>query len=77
MLIRARPDLRIDPKHELAGYEGVMRAQIGDLDEAIGLFKEYVSFNPDHSFSVGQNIHWWYRELRGKPEFDALVGRRR
>ena len=77
VLARARPDVRIDPRHELAGYEGVMRAQIGDLDEAIALFKEYVSFNPDHSFSVGQNIHWWYRELRGKPEFDALVGRRR
>jgi TolB-like protein len=77
VLVRARPDTRTDPRHELTGYEGVMRAQIGDLDEAIGLFKEYVSFNPDHSFSVGQNIHWWYRELRGKPEFDALVGRRR
>jgi eukaryotic-like serine/threonine-protein kinase len=77
VLIRARPDVRVDPRHELAGYEGVMRAQIGDLDEAIGLFKEYVSFNPDHSFRVGQNIHWWYRELAGKPEFDALVGRRR
>jgi eukaryotic-like serine/threonine-protein kinase len=77
VLARARPDVRVDPKHELAGYEGVMRAQIGDLDEAIGLFKEYVSFNPDHSFRVGQNIHWWYRELRGKPEFQALVDRRR
>ena len=77
VLVRARPDTRTDPRHELTGYEGVMRAQIGDLDEAIGLFKEYVSFNPDHSFSVGQNIHWWYRELRDKPEFQALVARRR
>ena len=77
VLDRARPDARTDPTHELTGYEGVMRAQIGDLDEAIALFKEYIAFNPDHSFSYGQDIHWWYRDLRDKPAFNALVNRRR
>ncbi len=72
VLVRARADSRIDPRHELPGYEAVMRAQIGDLDEALTLLKEYVGYNPDHSFLVGNNLHWWWKELAAMPGFVAL-----
>ncbi|HKP29710.1 MAG TPA: serine/threonine-protein kinase [Gemmatimonadales bacterium] len=77
MLSRARTDGGEDPTHELRGYEAVMRAQMGDVDEAIALLKEYVAANPDHSFTVGGNIHWWWRDLRNSPGFQALLAQRR
>ena len=72
VLVRARADARIDPSHELPGYEAVMRAQLGDEDEALQLLREYVGYNPGHSFLVGNNLHWWWRELSDKPAFEAL-----
>ena len=76
VLVRARADARVDPSRELPGYEAVMRAQIGDLDEAIALLTEYVASHPTHSFKVGNNVHWWWRELRNRPEFQKLLKQR-
>ena len=76
VLTRARADGGIDPEHELPGYEAIMRAQIGDLDTAMALLKQYVVFHPDHSFMVGGNVQWWWRELRTQPGFQALLARR-
>ena len=76
VLLRARTDSRVDPGHELPGYEAVVRTRIGDFDEAISLLKEYVGYNPDHSFRVGNNIHWWWRPLTDKPGFQTLLARR-
>ena len=77
VLLRARADAEIDPTHELGGYEAVMRAQMGDVDDAIALLKQYVAANPDHSFTVGGNIHWWWRDLRNHAGFQALLAQRR
>jgi TolB-like protein/tetratricopeptide (TPR) repeat protein len=76
VLLAARADRSIDPGRELPGYEAVMRVQMGDYDEAITLLKEYVASNPDHSFNVGGNVHWWWRDIRSRPEFQALLARR-
>ena len=76
VLLSARADRSIDPGRELPGYEAVMRVQMGDFDEAIALLKEYVASNPDHSFNVGGNVHWWWRDIRSRPEFQALLARR-
>ncbi len=76
VLIAARADRQIDARQELLGYEGVMRAQAGDIDGAISLLRRYVSVNPDHSFKVGDNVHWWYEALQNRPEFTALLARR-
>jgi serine/threonine-protein kinase len=76
VLVRARGDADVDPEHELPGYEAIMRAQIGDLDSAIVLLRQYVAYHPDHSFEVGGNVHWWWRELKAKPEFQALLARK-
>ena len=76
VLLAARADRSIDPGRELPGYEAVVRVQMGDFDEAIALLKEYVASNPDHSFNVGGNVHWWWRDIRSRPEFQALLARR-
>jgi serine/threonine-protein kinase len=77
VLVRARADASIDPERELPGFEAIMRTQIGDVDEAISLLKQYVAVNPDHSFMVGGNVHWWWRDLRDNPGFQAVLAQRR
>jgi serine/threonine-protein kinase len=77
VLVRARGDRTVDPEHELVGYEAVMRTQMGEYDVAVSLLKQYVAVNPDHSFRVGANTHWWWRDLRSVPGFEALLSRER
>jgi tetratricopeptide (TPR) repeat protein len=72
----AQPDPDIDPTQELMGYQAIMLVQMGDLDQAMSRLKRYVALNPDHSFQVDNNIHWWWRELVNRPDFRALVQRR-
>jgi len=72
----AEPDPDVDPTQELMGYEAIMLAQMGDLDQAISRLKRYVALNPDHSFQVDNNVHWWWRDLVNRPDFQALLRRR-
>ena len=77
MIERARVGVDVDPTQELLGYEAVMWTQMGSYDEAISILKRYMPLNPDHSFQVGGNVHWWWRVLMDKPEFKALTTQRR
>ena len=77
VLESAQGDRTVDPHQELPGYRAVMLAQFGDLEQAMALLRSYVAANPDHSFRVGGNVHWWWRELRSEPGFDALLSRSR
>ena len=76
VLVSARPDLKTDPERELVGYEALMRTLMGDLETAVTMLKQYVAINPDHSFEVGGNIHWWWRDLRSNPGFQAVMKRK-
>ncbi len=77
VLERARLSSREDPKHELDGYEAVMRVRIGDYPEALRLLTRYVASNPDHSFRVGGDVHWWWEPLSQMPEFQRLLAAQR
>ncbi len=77
VLDRAQPDRSVDPTQELAGYHAVSLAQFGDIDPAITMLTSYVAANPDHSFRVGGNVHWWWHDLRSKRSFEALLARTR
>ena len=68
-------DRKVDTSGELPGYRGVMLAQFGANDEAISQLTSYISANPDHSFRVGGNVHWWYDNIRNMPSFRALLDR--
>jgi serine/threonine-protein kinase len=72
----AQPDPNIDPTQELMGYEAIMLAQMGEFDQAMDRLKRYVALNPDHSFQVGGNTHWWWRDLVNRPDFKALLARK-
>jgi serine/threonine-protein kinase len=75
VLVRARPDRKTDPTQELMGYEALMRTFMGEYATAVSLLKQYVALNPDHSFRVGANVHWWWRDLKSEPGFEALLSR--
>ena len=68
-------DRTIDPEQELPGYRAIMLAQMGDLDQAITALTSYVAANPDHTFRVGGNVHWWWRDLKAKQSFQTLLDR--
>jgi serine/threonine-protein kinase len=74
VLGRARTDdPKIDPTQDLLGYEAVMRALIGDADTAITILQRYVATHPDHSFRRDGMLHWWWRDLEGRPGFQAVL----
>jgi hypothetical protein len=77
VLERASGDRTVDPGQELPGYRAIMHAQFGDNAKAIQLLTSYVAANPDHSFRVGGNVHWWWRDIRDEPGFRVLEARRR
>ena len=69
-------DRKDDPKQELMGYQAIMLAQMGDLDKAMASLQRYVALNPEHSFQVEGQVHWWWRDLRNRPDFQSLLVRR-
>jgi serine/threonine-protein kinase len=74
VLVAARAGREVDPERQLALDEAVMRALLGDLDEAIDLMTDYVAVNPGHDFVLDRELHWFYRPLRDHPGFRQLTG---
>lgn len=72
---RGSADEEIDPTHELMGQEARIRAATGDVDGAMQLLKRYVAANPGHTFEVGGQLHWMWRPLRERPDFQTLLSR--
>lgn len=72
---RGKGDEEVDPQQELMVTEAAIRATTGDPDGALDLLRRYVAANPQHSFTVGENVHWWWRDLRSRPEFQSLLSR--
>jgi tetratricopeptide (TPR) repeat protein len=77
VIARSRGTPEIDPEHDLVAFEAFVETLLGDRDAAIRLLQRYVAANPEHSFRVGGDISWWWRDLQGHPGFQALAGPRR
>jgi tetratricopeptide (TPR) repeat protein len=69
---RSRGTSEIDPPRELAYLEAIMRAQVGDRDEAFRLLNLYLATNPQQRGSAGQEESWWFEELYADPRWAAL-----
>ncbi|MEX2156503.1 MAG: serine/threonine-protein kinase [Gemmatimonadales bacterium] len=74
---RAAAAPEIDPTQDLIGYEALVRTLLGERDAAMALLKRYVAANPGHSFEIGGDIHWWWRDLRSHPDFRAVLATQR
>ena len=73
VLVSARGNPQIDPHQELLSYEAFMRTLVGDTAVAISLLQQYVAANPGHEFLRNGSMNWWYRGLRDKPGFQAVM----
>ena len=72
--VRSRPDPDQDTDRELTYFEALMRAMLGDLDEAFRLLGTYVAVNPQVRESVAKDDTWWMRDLRKDPRWRELLG---
>ena len=73
LLVRARPPRSLDPRLELTGNEAIVRAMLGDKNEAVSLLAEYLTANPDHRQGFAERVSPWWRSLRDDPKFQALL----
>lgn len=62
-----------DPLMESIAFEAAIRSITGDSDGAVELLRRYVAANPTADFGLEGGLHWWWRGLQGRPDFDALV----
>ena len=72
--LRSRPDPEQDPDRELTYFEVLLRAMVGDLDEAFRLLGTYIAVNPQVRASIARDDTWWMRELRKDPRYRELLG---
>jgi tetratricopeptide (TPR) repeat protein len=72
--VRSRADATMDPPRELVSFEAIVRTILGEKDEAIRLLGVYFATNPQQRSSIDRDESWWYRDLRGEPRYQALVG---
>ena len=72
-MLRARGDLEIDPDRALMPLETFIRTLLGDTDEAIRIFREFMVLNPHHRDEETEDVHWWYRTLQNDPRYQELM----
>jgi TolB-like protein len=70
----SRGDVSIDPTHDLAYYEAIVRAQLGERDEAFRLLSTYVAANPHMRSGLSKDQSWTLRDLRSDPRYTTIFG---
>ncbi|HJW48049.1 MAG TPA: hypothetical protein VJ726_01380, partial [Candidatus Limnocylindria bacterium] len=71
---RSRAGPEIDPQGELIGQELVVRAMLGDKEEAIRMLTLFLTSHPEHREGFFKANRWEFRGLREDPRFLGLVG---
>ena len=77
LMERARPDRELDPTAQLVLDEAAMRVLVGDHDEAIDLWKQWLAAHPDqdHGLVPGRQLPWRFRALRDHPRIQEILRR--
>jgi TolB-like protein len=71
---KSRGDASVDPTHDLAYYEALVRMLLSDQDEAVKLLSTYVAANPQMRESIAKDETWWFRDIKSNPRFRSLFG---
>jgi TolB-like protein/tetratricopeptide (TPR) repeat protein len=66
----------VDPQRKLFQYEAGIRASTGDIEGALQALRRWVSATPGSTLGSVGDLHWWFRDLRNRPEFQQFVARR-
>ena len=73
VLLRSRATPQEDPRHDVEGYEVVVRVMLNEQDEAIRLIEDYLTVNPEHRKGFAARTVWWWRDLQSNPKFQRLI----
>jgi serine/threonine-protein kinase len=73
VLKRTRATPAEDPRHDVQGYEVVVRVMLKEQDEAIRLIEDYLTVNPEHRKGFAARTVWWWRDLQSNPKFQQLI----
>ncbi|MEP6729205.1 MAG: protein kinase [bacterium] len=73
VLLRTRATPQEDPRHEVQGYEVVVRVMLKEQDEAIRLIEDYLTVNPEHRRGFAARTVWWWRDLQSNLKFQRLI----
>ncbi len=46
---------------------------MGQDDAAMDILKRYVATHPEHSFRRNGMVHWWWRRLVSRPDFQGVL----
>ncbi len=65
----------IDPQRNLMYFEAGIRASTGDVEGALTALRRWAAATQGNTLSEGGDLHWWWRDLRSRPEFQQFVDR--
>ena len=77
VLVSARADSKVDPQGSLSGIEAFIWTLFGtskDSTESINILRKFLSANPQHRAGYAESQSWWWKGLKTRPDFNALVG---
>lgn len=63
----------VDPQSILLLYEAGIRASTGDPDGGLDVLRRWVAATPGSALPPGEELHWWWQDLRGQAGFQQLV----
>ena len=66
---------QVDPQRQLFAYEAAIRATTGDPDGALAALRRWAAATQGSTLGTGAERHWWWRELRSRPEFRPFISR--
>jgi hypothetical protein len=71
---RSEGDAIVDPQGDLALVAAFAYVLIGDKAKAIEQMKSYFAASPARREAFKDDEGWWFRDLRGEPAYQQLIG---
>jgi TolB-like protein len=65
----------VDPQRQLRVYEAAVQATTGDEEGAIQALSRWVASTPGGTLGPTGDLHWWWRSIRHRPDFQRFVSR--
>ena len=64
-----------DPPRLLHQYEAAVLASTGDPDGAMDALFSWAATTPDETLGSEGSLHWWWRPLQNRPDFQQFIAR--
>ncbi len=75
VLARVDHSEEVDPQRNLIVFDAGIRASTGDPDGAVEVLRRWVAATPGSTLGPDGELHWWWREVRTRPDFQQFVYR--